>query len=61
MPPMRAAAPAHPAAPTGGIASGLVDGSEGGARVISFESDVGSGSVRVTEGTPTTIELALRS
>jgi hypothetical protein len=36
-------------------------GSEGGARVIEFESDVGSGSVRITEGTPTTIELVLRS
>jgi hypothetical protein len=36
-------------------------GSEGGARVITFESDVGSGSVRITEGTPTTIELVLRS
>ena len=35
-------------------------GSEGGARVITFESDVGSGSVRISEGTPTTIELALR-
>jgi hypothetical protein len=36
-------------------------GSEGGARVIEFESDAGSGSVRITEGTPTTIELVLRS
>ena len=36
-------------------------GSEGGARVITFELDVGSGSVRITEGTPTTIELVLRS
>jgi len=36
-------------------------GSQGGARVVTFEADVGSGSVRITEGTPTTIELVLRS